>query len=201
MWQEVRTMTTEIHAPVEALIDRVRPGFSSDEFAEALGRALERHKPSDTAALTSADQAFWDRHSGISGDPDLASHARAAAAAAAALHEATSLGSDAVARRLGLQPSTVRRYVQDRKLYSFKANGRVLLPSWQFTGTGRPLPHLAEVLAALPPGSHPQTVQGFFTTPQPDLRRAGEATTAVEWLASGGKPERVVALASSVGRL
>jgi len=194
-------MAAEIHAPVEALINRVRPGFSSDELAEALERALERHKSAGTAALTSADQAFWDQHSGIPGDPDLASHALAAAVAAAAIHEATSLGSNAVALRLGLQPSTVRRYVQDRKLYSFKANGRVLFPSWQFTDTRRPLPHLAEVLAALPPGSHPQTVQGFFTTLQPDLRRAGEAVTPTEWLASGGEPDRVVALASSVGRL
>jgi len=194
-------MTAEVHAPVEALINRVRPGFSSDELAEALERALERHKSSGTAALTSADQTFWDQHSGIPGDPDLASHAMAAAVAAAAIHEATSLSSNAVALRLGLKPSTVRRYVQDRKLYSFKANGRALFPSWQFTETRRPLPHLAEVLAALPPGSHPQTVQGFFTTPQPDLRRAGEAVTPLEWLASGGEPDRVVALASSVGRL
>lgn len=194
-------MAAEIHAPVEALINRVRPGFSSDELAEALERALERRMSTGAAALTKADQAFWDRHSGIPGDPALSSPARASAVAAATVHEAASLGSDTVALRLNLQPSTVRRYVQDRKLYSFKANGRVLFPAWQFTGTRRPLPHLAEVLAALPPGSHPQTVQGFFTTPQPDLRRAGEAVTAVEWLASGGEPGQVVALAGSVGRL
>lgn len=194
-------MTAEIHAPVEALIRRVRPGFSSDELAEALERALERRTSSGTAALTKADQAFWDRHSGIPDGPDHSSSARATAVAAAAVHEAASLGSDTVALRLNLQPSTVRRYVQDRKLYSFKANGRVLLPAWQFTETRRPLPHLAEVLDALPSGSHPQTVQGFFTTPQPDLRRSGEAVTAVEWLATGGEPDPVVALARSVGRL
>jgi hypothetical protein len=194
-------MTAEVHAPVEALIDRVRPGFSSDELAKALERALERHKPSGTAALTSADQTFWDKHSGIPQDPDLASRAMAAAVAAAAVHEATSLSSNEVALRLGLKPSTVRHYVLNRKLYSFKANGRVLFPSWQFTQTGRPVPHLAEVLAALPPGNHPQTVQGFFMTPQPDLRLAGEAATPKEWLASGGEPGLVVALASSVGRL
>lgn len=194
-------MTAEFHAPVEALIDRVRPGFSSDELAEALERALERHGSIGTAALTLADQAFWDKHSGIPDDPSLASHAMVAAVAAAAIHEATSLSSGDVALQLGLQPSTVRRYVQDRKLYAFKANGRTLFPSWQFIEARRTLPHLAEVLAALPYGSHPQTVQGFFTTPQPDLSLAGKAATPLDWLASGGEPGPVVALASSVGRL
>lgn len=53
----------------------------------------------------------------------------------------------------------------------------------------------------MPDGSHPQTVQGFFTTPQPDLELAGEATAPLEWLASGGEQGPVVALASSVGFL
>ncbi|WP_372699518.1 helix-turn-helix domain-containing protein [Arthrobacter sp. JSM 101049] len=194
-------MTAEAHTPVEALIDRVQPGFSSDQLADALERALERLKPTDTAALTSADQTFWDQHSGIPSEPRLVANAMAASVAAATLHEAGSLGSQEVALRLGLRPSTVRRYVLDRKLYSFKTNGRMLFPSWQFTGTRRPLPHLAEILAALPPGSHPQTVQGFFTTPQPDLRLSGEAATPRDWLISGGEPDLVVALASSVGRL
>lgn len=194
-------MTTEAHAPVEALIDRVRPGFSSDQLADALERALGRLKPTDTAALTSAAQSFWDKHSGIPGDPRLAADAMTASVAAAVLHEAGSLGSNEVASQLRLKPSTVRRYVLDRKLYSFKANGRMLFPAWQFSETGRPLPHLAGVLEALPPGSHPQTVQGFFTTPQPDLRLAGVAATPRDWLISGGAPDLVVALASSVGRL
>ena len=43
------------------------------------------------------------------------------------------------------------------------------------------------MLAALPADLHPAVVEGFFTTPDPDLDDASPA----QWLASGGDPQRV----------
>ncbi|MFB0835694.1 hypothetical protein ACX8Z9_04635 [Arthrobacter halodurans] len=186
--------------PVEELLDRLRPGFSSQDLAQAIERVLRRGSGGGSAALTEADQAFWDKHSGMPAEPGLAARGRLSGLVASALHESESLSANQLAPRLGLKPATIRRYVMDRKLYSFKANGRVLFPAWQFDGN-RAVPHLAEVLSSFPAGSHPQTVQGFFLTAQPDLRLGGRAATPKEWLLSGGDPAAVSGLAASVGRL
>ncbi len=75
-----------------------------------------------------------------------------------------------VAERLLLSASTVRHYRAARKLYSCPANGRLVFPDWQFNQAGdKAIPSLEDVLAVLPKDLHPQSVAGFFLTPQPDL--------------------------------
>ncbi|MFE4835817.1 helix-turn-helix domain-containing protein [Arthrobacter sp. NPDC056691] len=113
--------------------------------------------------------------------------------------DSSSLTTDEVAEHLDLSASTVRRYKAERKLYSYRANGRLLFPVWQFIQRGRRrLPALDRVLAALPVGLHPQAVAGFFQTPKPDLVITGEAVSAAAWLESGAPVEPVLAIADAL---
>lgn len=107
--------------------------------------------------------------------------------------------TEEVAGRLGLSASTIRHYKLANRLFSYRHHGRLFFPEWQFSAKpGQTIPFLAEVLAVLPPEAHPQSVAGFFSTPQPDLIIDGQPVSAKRWLESGGDSAPVVALASSL---
>ena len=73
-----------------------------------------------------------------------------------------------------------------------------MFPAWQFVN-GQTLPHLDGVLKGMPRDLHPQTVAGFFKTPQPELALEGRTVTVTEWLLAGGSPEPVADPASALG--
>lgn len=102
-----------------------------------------------------------------------------------------------VAAALGVDASRIRHRIGAGALYTLPAGrGRArLIPTFQLDDAGRPLPGLAGVLGALPTDLHPLEVAGFFTTPRPDLTVGGKALSPREWLAAGGEPAAVVALA------
>lgn len=139
------------------------------------------------------ERAFWDRHSGIHASAAETAKASSANAAAAANMDSSSRSVQEVAHRLGLSPSAVRRYVSLRKLYAYTSMGRLIFPAWQFhDARNETIPSLADVLERIPTRSHPQTVSGFFLTPQPDLSLQGRPVSPKEWL-EAGKDFRVVA--------
>ncbi|TSE15033.1 helix-turn-helix domain-containing protein [Arthrobacter sp. KBS0703] len=168
--------------------------------AEDLIEALEDMQRNDSGAdLPARDEAFWRAHSGIAPMPHAVARGSANNAAAQLLMDSSSLTAAEVAKKLHLSVSTVRRYGAQRKLYFYTAWGQLAFPIWQFTETGtRTLPGLERILSTLPADLHPQSVAGFFATPQQDLTINGEAVTAAVWLEEGGSEEPVLAMARAL---
>lgn len=110
---------------------------------------------------------------------------------------ATSMTTKEVAKLLRTADSNIRRSVASRQIYSAGRDGREghRIPSWQFVH-GKPLPHLAELLAALPSDLHPLEVESFFTTASDSLN----GMTPAEWLATGGDVAPVLVLADDEAR-
>jgi hypothetical protein len=115
---------------------------------------------------------------------------------------ATSLSVEQAASLLGIDASRIRHRLADRTVYGIKERGVWRLPAFQFTGRGL-VPGLTSVLPQLPEDLHPLAVLGWFTVPNADLPLgAGETPVApLEWLESGGDPERVAELAPDAGQL
>jgi excisionase family DNA binding protein len=136
-------------------------------------------------------------------DPTMTAGRGAALVAEAAAEYASVLG-DAVdvgeaARLLGVNDSRIRQRLGERSLYGIKDGGTWRIPRFQFRGK-RVVPSLPAVLPAMPAELHPVAVKRWLTTPNPDLPLGpdDEATSPLDWLASGGDPEQVVALAQGL---
>lgn len=191
-------------APVTLADYLTRRGFpvSEHDLVRAVDDLLsDTLVPASVAPLSPADEDFLDAHSGVT--PATEEQVTAAMAATTAELVAlveTSLSAGEVAEATGRDASTVRHWVRDGALYALKVggNGR-RLPRFQFTDDGRPLPGLRQVLGALPAGLHPLSVLGFFTSPKPELEIADVATSPRDWLAGGGDPRPVEALAGGRG--
>lgn len=171
------------------------PSFTEADLAAALD---EQIRASGTVSLPAPDRLFWNAHSGISSESGDVAAAAAANAVAAVASDASSLTAREVAQKLGLSASTIRHYKSAGRLYSYERRGKLHFPLWQFAATGQAIPFLASILAALPHDAHPQTIAGFFQTPQPDLSIDGQPSSAKQWLEAGGDPEPVVAIAADV---
>jgi hypothetical protein len=161
------------------------------DLSTSLERRLSAQPDPSAADLTRAEEDFWTRHAGVPlGDPARTPLDRATDATMSVLGAASrSLTIEQAAGMLDLHRSRVSHRLRDKQLYAFRIGSQRRLPGWQFTTDGTPLPGLETVLEALPADLHPAVVEGFFTTPDPDLDDA----TPAQWLASGGDPQRVVA--------
>lgn len=96
-----------------------------------------------------------------------------------------------VAELLRTNASYVRRLAGQGHLFTAGRRDRSLLfPAWQFVDGGR-IPHLRDVLRVLPRDFHPLSVEAFMTDPAEQL----DGHSPAEWLAGGGAPDAVVALA------
>jgi hypothetical protein len=120
---------------------------------------------------------------------------RADAAATYAAVLAGALPVAEVARRLGIDTSRVRHRLAARQLLGIRRTDGWRLPAWQFGVDGHVLPGLELVLRALPGDVHPVVIARFFASPAPELRMGRAAVSPREWLAGGGDPAIVVALA------
>lgn len=103
------------------------------------------------------------------------------------------LTTEQAAERLHLSAATVRRRIRAGRLYGYRVGRTLRLPPWQFVGEAA-LPHLPEILAALPEEAHPMTVTGFMTLPSDEL----DGLSPVDWLATGGNPDPVRLAASTL---
>ncbi len=151
-------------------------------------------------ALTVGEEQFLREHSGVAAasakqlqELDSRSSARALVEAADALSRTQ------VAELLDTDVTRVSHRTREGSLYSYAGASRQRrYPAWQFAN-GAPLPHLGPIVAALPAGIHPITVRSFFTTTDDALILDGVSVSPAHWLASGGAPDPVAALASTVG--
>jgi hypothetical protein len=161
---------------------------------------LDKQRAVGTHTLTSDEAHFLAEHGGVPpASKRKLERLDARSAARAVLEAAESLTRGEVAELLGIDESRVSHRLRAGSLYSYPgASGRPRYPSWQFPG-GKSLPHLADVLARVPAGTHPVTVRTFMTTPDDALRLDGAAVSPVDWLAAGGPAEPVVELAATLG--
>lgn len=172
-----------------------RRGFAITEgqLIRAVRAGLARVSTPGSAALPAADAALLDA-SGLPEDPAAPTAAEAAVSAAAHLIAESHSPADAAAL-LGISPSRLSHRIADGDVYQVQLGRDRYLPRWQFRDN-KPLPGLAAVLAALPDELHPLAVEGFMTTPDPDL----DGMSAVAWLTAGGDPHAVAAQAVGLDR-
>jgi hypothetical protein len=174
--------------------------LSADQFLAMLAEAA-----GDSAPLTAGEAKFLTFHSGVPADRltlERNAAAQQAVAVAAVKADASAVAgaytTSEVAKLLGVASANVRRALVRGDLYAAGRAPRTrehTFPIWQFHD-GRPLPHLADVLAALPGDMHPLDVETVMTTPCEPLR----GRSPVEWLASGGDPNPVVRYATDIDR-
>ena len=169
-----------------------------EDLTASLERRLRVRGQPGSAELTAAEVEFWDRHAGVPLDGAEVSALELAMDETVTLigSAATSLTIDQAADRLGVHRSRMSHRLREGQLYSFRLGTQRRLPAWQFTPDRRALPGLGQVLAALPKDLHPTAVEGFFSTPNPDL----DGRTPADWLAGGGDPQHVLDKALSLDR-
>ena len=99
---------------------------------------------------------------------------------------------------LGLTADEIRRGLRERDLHVHPAagpDGEPRLPLWQFRA-GQLVPHLAQVLAALPEDFTYAEVRAFALHAEVD-EPSGDATVPLlDWLAAGGDPGPALELAA-----
>jgi hypothetical protein len=176
----VRVSEAEFARLVESVLAEVGPVPAEDPAA-----ALSAD---EVAGLTAVEADLRPR-----GARERDPRADAAATYAAVLAGALSVGE--VARALGVDASRVRHRLAARQLLGIRRTDGWRLPSWQFGVDGQVLPGLEQVLRAMPTSLHPVVVARFFATPSPDLRVGRAGVSPRDWLAGGGDPTAVVALA------
>jgi hypothetical protein len=192
--------------PLHEVLER-RFGVGEDDFTAALVEFVDRAGP---LALVELDPKgyFGERQQavlrkvGASLEPLHASELGPVAGLAAAHAElvAHSLTVAEVARRLGVDNSRVRQRIYAHSLYAFKHQGAWLIPASQLRWR-KLVPGLDTVVSALAPALHPVAVSRWFTTPNTDLVLGDAAVSPIGWLAAGGSPDPVAALAEAIDQL
>lgn len=169
------------------------------ELTEEFGAILRSRPAAGAADLTVAEKTFWDKHAGVTLPESPGPSVAHDEVGAMADQIATSLTIGQAASLLGVDRTRVSHRIRQGELYTFRLGRQQRLPGWQFSTSSAnvsSLPGLADVLGALPQGLHPLSVEGFFTTADPDLGGA----TPRDWLAGGGDPAGVAEGASTLDR-
>ncbi|TCI99314.1 hypothetical protein [Aeromicrobium sp. IC_218] len=109
-------------------------------------------------------------------------------------------GAASAAHELGVSLVDVQQMICRRELYACVSGGRLEVPEWQLVRRpGEPdahvLPHLTRVLAVLPSEVHPFVVRAFFLRELVGVDADGVPLVVRDWLAQGGAPEAVEAVA------
>jgi len=148
-------------------------------------------------ALPAGDANFLETHGGVADNRKALLSARIEhALRTQTLNEQTFSVPD-VAALLKLSESRVRHKIQEGSLYAFPAQGRGTsrrLPMWQFEN-GEPIPHLGEVLGALPDDFSPIEVRNFILHARIDQPNGDGDAPLLEWLRAGGDVEPVLEVA------
>ncbi len=175
----------------------IEPEAFEEAAVAAIGDLTPRRVEEDPAGEFTEDEARilaqggLDLSPGRAGEPDV--QLRTAARYAAMLLEARSAAE--VARDLGVTPSRVRQRALERTLYGLRDDGEWRFPSWQFDASGVLIRGLSAVFPLIPRSLHPIAVHRFLSEPSPDLELNDEPVSPLAWLASGGSPEPVAAIA------
>ncbi len=187
---------SELGQLLEAANLHVEPG----EFLQAVRRALlsvrgpsiERDPAEQFAEATQAllETGGLDLGPARPDDPDPV--AVTAAEFAALLSDAMTVDEAAV--QMNLDASRVRQMLRSRSLHGIREDEGWRIPRYQFAGA-RPVRGLGHVLQALSGDLHPVAVWRWLTRPDPELEIDDEPVAPIAWLASGGNPEPVIAIA------
>jgi len=148
-------------------------------------------------ALPAGDAGFLEAHGGVTDNREALMTARVEdALRTQTLHEQTASVAE-VAALLKLSQSRVRHRIKEGSLYAFPAQGRGTsrrLPRWQFENN-EPIPHLGEVLGALPDDFSPIEVRNFILNARIDQPNGEGDAPLLEWLRAGGDVEPVLEVA------
>lgn len=169
---------------------------TDSEFIDAIDRALSAIGAPDGQVLSDSERAFLAEHGG-SGASEAAQrsganiHAeRLARTMAAARDELGSLLTSAeAAELLQVDRSVVSRRITGGRMLATGAQGRHRIPDWQIVG-GRLLPHLTEVISAIPSDADLADVAALMHTEQDELF----GRTPAAHLAAGGDAAPVLGL-------
>jgi hypothetical protein len=157
----------------------------------------------DGDPLPAGDAEFLQKHGGVS-DNRMAlfqSRLETSLMQSTAIHETETAAQ--VAIRLGKSRSRVLHRISEGAMYAFPSRGKGnerRIPTWQFDD-GKVVPHLGEVLAALPEDFSPLEIRAFFMNARVDEPGIDEPVTVREWLLSGADPSPIVELAHAQGEV
>ena len=93
--------------------------------------------------------------------------------------------------------SRVRQLIATRELFSFRLDGKRLVPDFQIRG-GKLIPNLGEINQAIPESMHPLGVYNFYHVKNTDLYIDDEQVvlrSPLDWLAEGRDPAPLVFMA------
>ena len=185
---------------VEELVDGVATKLHELERDLDELRARLAERPVATDAFGVVAEIFADELRSLLGDapPDSATVRRAARLAIAERAWQQGLGElwetkDVIAV-LGVSKQRVSTLAKEHRLIALTHDGRRRFPAWQFAGTdGEDRFRLAEAHRALVEDGHinPWSAASWFLTNHPEL----DDSDPVEWLRSGGDPDRLLAAA------
>ena len=176
-------------------------GISSPQaLTDALRYVLDSMEPkiyeSPESGLTAQEQSVL-REGGLrlerTGNHDLVAEG---AVRFAALVE-YSLSADEVAKQLKVTPGRVHQMISNKELYSFRLNGKRLVPAFQFANN-KLIPNITQVNKVLPDTMHPLGVFNFLHMENTDLytdEEQEELLSPLTWLAEGRDADRVVFMA------
>lgn len=164
---------------------------------ELLGAGVSQ---ADESGLTAAEEQEL-RRGGFDPEPrqDPATDPVAQARAEYASLLADSMTVKEAAKLLDASDARIRQRLADRTLYGIKDGATWQIPRLQFDGK-RVVPGLDAVLPSIRADVHPVALRRWLTTANPDLPLAPAETpvSPLDWLASGGDPTPVVALAEAL---
>ena len=150
--------------------------------------------------LTAGEQVIL-RAGGIDLDTELKADPLADTAVKFAALVESSLTIKDVAKSIGKSENHIRQMIARGTLYSILLENRRYIPFFQFDRSGRLLPHITRVNAALRKTLHPVSVFEWYTEPHPDLYLDDDIDRTVSpigWLGSGLDWQKVVALAKQM---
>jgi len=166
----------------------------------ALGQIMRRRPAEEPANLFTEDEARILGEGGLDlsprrpGEPDVV--VRTAARYAVMLVQAKS--ATEVAHSLGVTSARVRQRALERTLYGIRDRDEWRFPGWQFDDSGRPIRGLGAVFPVMSRDLHPIAVFRFLSEPSPDLEIDENPVSPLAWLATGGDPEPVAAIAATL---
>src|SRR5688572_7643027 len=196
-------MTVDTRRDIQEVLASSGLDIGVDRFVELVKAAVQsvaggRSGEGVVGALTASEVAELAR-GGVEAAESRTAYrdARARTAAHTAALMAASTPAAEAARRLHVDPSRVRQMLIERSLLGFKDGNAWRVLELQFAD-GALVPNIREVLRAMPEGLALSAAATWLSTPEDDLERGGETVSPLQWLAEGGSPQPVVALASDL---
>jgi hypothetical protein len=196
-------MTVNQQTRLTEVLERHGTGLAAADVIEGLDAALSQAPRPGAVPMSAAEVAFLRDNGGpqaaeVIDGWDPAAHGRRGAQAAiarVARDTASSMSIAEAAATLGVDRSRISHRLAGGTLWAYTVGGARRIARWQFTAQGALLPGLREVVAAIPEGVTPPTVEAFMRAPLAELGGAAP----VGYLADGGDPAVVAGFLAALG--